>query len=438
VQAVKALIVLLALCLPAWASPPPDVEDLTLPCGVRLISRTVEGGSIEGLSIFILGGSRALTPGTQGLEAFAIESALMGSSRYPGPSWRTIQDSTQARWSGVYSYDFSACRLTCLSSDLPLLVTAFTDCLQNPEMDSSAVTQVRERMLQDLLRERYDPDSRVWLVANAGMMPGHPYSLRPDGVPETVSGFDGQAAAVFLEDRMQAGNILVTHVGPTPTAELAVLLDRVFSTLPPGRDEYLPPPAYPLSSDTLIVEHAGVQTAYAVAKFAAPPPGHPDYPLFNAAMSVVSDELWQVLRTDSAFTYATYSGASLALRPWGYLYVSSSVPGRACPAMAEVLRSVARGEADPVEVAGTIATSETAHSMQMSSCGGQAYMIGLYEIVSGSWRNAWDYNDIAGNCTPAELGDVLERWIGPCAWGVIADTSAVDGDLLEPWPLEQP
>ncbi len=414
---------------------PGGVSELELPCGIRLVSRQLDGIPVEGLSFFLVGGTSGLDTGTQGLESFALECALMGSRLYPGPSWRALLDRTQAEWSGVYAYDYSAIRLTCLSPDLPELLHAFADCMLNPEMDSSAVEQVRARLLQELLIERSDPDSRVWLVANAGLLPGHPYSLRPDGIPSTIGSFTRDQAAGFLESRMKSGNILVTHAGSMPAESLAELLEDCFEGIPPGRDENLPPPAFPLRSDTLVVEHAPVLTAYAVAKFPAPPPDSPDFPLFAAAMDVLSDELWQVVRTDSALTYATYSGASMGRRGWGYLYVSSPRPERACPLLAEVTAGVAEGDYDAEEAAGTLATAATAFSMMLSAREDQAYMMGLYDIATGDWRNLWLYRDIASNFDPSSLGEVLSRWRGPVAWGLVADTSLVSVGGLEPWPL---
>lgn len=416
---------------------PEGVSDLELSCGIRLVSRQLEGMPVEGLAFFLVGGTSALDAETQGLESFALECALMGSRRYPGPVWRALLDRTQAEWSGVYSYDFSAIRLTCLSPDLPELLHAFADCMLNPEMDSSAVEQVRARLLQELLRERSDPDSRVWLVANAGLLPGHPYSLRPDGIPSTMESFTAEQAASFLESRMKSGNILVTHAGSVPAEDLAALLEECFADIPPGRDEYPPPPAFPLESDTLVVEHAPVLTAYAVAKFPAPPPDHPDFPLFTAAMDVLGDELWQVVRTDSALTYATYSGASLGRRGWGYIYVSSSRPDRACPLLAQVAAGIADGDYDAEKAAGTLETASTAFSMMLSRREDQAYMMGLHDIATGDWRNLWLYHDIASDCDPSALGEVLSRWRSPVAWGLVADTSLVSAGDLVPWPLSK-
>ncbi len=427
------MIGLALTALAVTAGAPAGVTRFALSNGIEVISRQVEGSEVEGLAVFIIGGSRALSPDNQGIESFAIECALMGSGRYPGEAWRAMMDSTQATISGTYGYDASCCRLTCLSEDLPLLTDALADCLTDPEMDPEAVEQVRGGLVQGLLAEEYDPDSRVWLVANRGLFgPDHPYSLRPGGTSGTVPALDPDEAAAFLASRMESGNILICHAGPSSPERLAGILESSFGNLPRGGDEFLPVPAFPLTSDTLVFEAEDIPTAFAVVKFQGPPPDSPDYPVFRAGMDVVSELLWQRLRTDSALTYATYAGAGLSQGNWGYLYISSARPAEACPLLAEVYREASSGTLDEDLVRGTLESGRTAFSMQMASRGTQAYMMGIYEIETGDWRNAWLYSDIAAGCSPEEISAALARWSGPVSWGLIAGGGEAG---LGPWPL---
>jgi len=423
---------LLFLCLASGA--PGGVTEFSLPNGIRVIDRQVGGSPVEGLAVFLLGGTRALTPQTQGLESFAMECAMMGSEDVPGDAWRRMMDSTSARLTGVYAYDFSCCRLTCLQEDLPVLVDALASCLLRPEMAPSAVTQVRNSLLQGLQRDSYDPDSRVWLVANRGLLPGHPYSLRPDGTPETMATFDPSEAADFLSRRMRGGNILIVHSGPTSDEDLERILARSFGQVPPGADDFLPVPAFPISRDTVVLEVEDILTSYAVAKFPGPRPDSPDFPVFRAGLDVLSDMLFQSLRTESALTYATYSGASLNMRNWGFLYATSSHPVAACSLMAATFEGMLEEPPDSELVRGTLETSRTAFTMQMAAHDAQAYLMGLYEIATGDWRNAWLYSDIAARCSPGDITRVLRMYSGPVAWGLVADSSAVGHG---PWPLSR-
>ena len=103
-------------------SVPEDVTEFDLSNGIHVITRTVPGGEVEGFSMFLEGGSRMLSPETRGIEAFALEAALTGSTDFPPDRWRELMDLTLAEWTSSYNYDLSRCHLKCLSEDLPVLL----------------------------------------------------------------------------------------------------------------------------------------------------------------------------------------------------------------------------------------------------------------------------------------------------------------------------
>lgn len=423
------------LCLTAWAQVPDDVSEFTLSNGIPVITRTLDNNDIEGISLFIVGGSSALDEGTQGLEQFALECAMMGSEEYPGPVWRDLMDRTQAEWTSSFNYDFSRYHLRCIREDLPGLLYAFGDCLLNPELDPDAVEQVRTRSLEDLQEKYNDPDSWIWFVANDAFMPGHTYRNLPDGTLETVSGFTADDVREMLDRRIRSGNLLIVHAGPTPPGILEEYLEEALGRIPEGGEPPEPVEPFPISSDTLVLQPRQVETAFAVVKFNAPPQGDPDLLPFGFAMAVVNDLLWQVLRTDNALTYATYAGATTYRENWGYMYVSSPDPARACSLMADVLGEMIENPVDEDLVRGTIEKQITLMNLRAASKADQCWLMGSREICTGDWRNAFTEMENASGITSEELSDVLERWVSAGGWGIIADTSLVPVQSLGPWPL---
>jgi predicted Zn-dependent peptidase len=417
------------------ASVPADVEEFTLSNGIPVITRTLDNNEIEGVSFFIIGGSSALVEETQGLERFSLECAMMGSEDFPGPQWRELMDRTQAEWTSSFNYDYSRYHLKCISEDMPVLLSAFGDCLLNPELGSRAFEQVCESTIQDLQEKYNDPDSRIWFVANDAFMPGHTYRQLPDGTVETVSSFTIEDVSDMLEQRIRSGNLLITHAGPTDPEKLRDILEQSFGEIPVGGQEFQQVEAFTLNSDTIVVQHREVPTAYAVVKFNAPPQGHEDIETFNAALTVVSDLLWQVLRTDNALTYATFSGATNYRENWGYMYVSSPQPVLACSLMAGVLAEAIEKPMNKNIVRGTIEKSRTLENLSAASKDNQCWMMGNFEICTGDWRNAYIAFDNFSELSAEDIRAVLSRWIGYGAWGIIADTTVVPIYQLHPWTL---
>lgn len=419
------------------AGVPTDVEQFTLSNGTRVITRQTGSSSIEGLAVFLEGGSLVLDERTAGVENLALEACMNGSERFPGASWRALMDSTQARLEGVYAYDFSALRMMCLEEDLPVLLDALADCLIAPELETGAFERTRDRLLQILQQEESDPDSRVWQVANEGLFEGHPYRFDPSGTPGTMAAFSSPDVEEHLRSRLASGNILISHVGPTGRNDLEAMLEASFGRIPEGGGDLPAPPAFSLVSDTVIIDSdsSSVGTAYLVAKFPAPSPDDPGYPLFSAAMDAVSERFWQVLRTERGLTYAPFAGAGNSRRNWAYLYVSTPEPSTACSLMTGIVLQGASGGFTESDLAGSLETERTGRMMALASAFNQAYLLGMYQIQSGDWRNLWLYSDIPRNMDPAGLGDVLTRWLGPVSWGVIGDPETVDPGRFSPPPL---
>jgi predicted Zn-dependent peptidase len=420
------------------ASVPDNVTEFDLANGIHVISRTVEHGEVEGLSFFLTGGSRVQDESNQGIEAFSLEAAMTGSETYTDSRWREIMDVTGAGWNASYNYDYSRYHLRCLSQDLPLLIDGFAKCLIQPELDSAAVLRVQNSLLLTLQSGLDDPDNRVWLVANRGFMGVcHPYLLRPDGIPSTLSSFTIGDVRNWLERRIRGGNILITHAGPTPPDQLAEMLESSFGEIPAGGDVIPEVPEFGINLDTMVVENDETLTAYCVVKFKAPGPGDEDLPAYITACGVIDELLWQVLRTDNALTYATSCGSTGSYQKnWGYMYVSTAEPVPAASLMTGVFRDVASGNVDQSIVTGVANNYRTTQGISAQSMDTQCFMLGNGFIAAGDWRASYLLQESLENITVSEVGRVLSCFAEYAGWGIIADSTIVDFQALQPWTLK--
>ncbi|MCK5842506.1 MAG: insulinase family protein [Candidatus Sabulitectum sp.] len=420
------------------ASAPENVTEFDLDNGIHVISRTVTGGEVEGLSFFLVGGSRVLNESNQGIEAFALEAALTGSDTYPDQRWREIMDVTLASWNASYNYDYSRYHLKCLSEDLPLLLHGFADCLLEPELDPVVVGRVQNSQLIALQSDLNDPDNRIWLVANKGFMgAGHPYLLRPDGIPSTLSSFDVDDAREWLSSRIKSGNIVITHAGPTPPEQLEELLENSFGRIPEGGDVFPQVPEFGVYQDTMVAENDETLSAYVVVKFKAPPVGSEDAAAYSTAMGVVDEMLWQVLRTENALTYAVYGGSTSSYqRNWGYMYISTTEPVLSASLMAGVFSDVVNGNVDQSVVTGVANNNRTRQGINAQSMDTQCWMLGSGYISTGNWQTPYLLQESLENMTVYEISRALTDWAGDAGWGIIADSAIVDFTEFEPWSLK--
>jgi predicted Zn-dependent peptidase len=232
-----------------------------------------------------------------------------------------------------------------------------------------------------------------------------------------------------------SGNVVVTHAGPTPPAELRDLLEGTFGSIPAGVTDPLEVPPFSLEGDSLALAHDEVLTAFAVVKFNAPPPGHPDQAAFRAGMRVIDELLWQVLRTEQGLTYATWGGTSQYRQSWGYMYVSSPEPITACSLMADVMT---RAIAEPFEeelLRGVVELQRTYDAMSGESMSSQCLILGSGWIEEGDWTAGYRFADAAARITPEEVRTALDTWVSGAGWGIVADTAAVPTERFRAWPI---
>lgn len=414
---------------------PGDVTEFRLSNGIPVVTRTLPG-DVEGLSLFLIGGTRVQDPDNQGLEAMALEAAMDGGGDFPGERWREVMDRTRASLTGSYNYDFSRIHLRCLSEDLALLIHGLRECLAFPELSDHTVERVRSRTLSQLSIDLAHPDRMVWRVSNQGFMPeNHPYLLRPDGTIETVSEATGTDLRGLLEERIHAGNLLITHAGPTEPGALKEILENSFGIFPPGTPADLrvePPGAL---RDTLVVEELEAATTYIVVKFRAPPPGHGDQPAFEAAMMVADHLLWQILRTDHALTYAAGAGVTTDYSGnWGYMYATTSSPRAACSLMTLALASIAEGDVDPEILPGAVRTRITIEGVRAETMDAQCRLLGSGTLAAGHWRTFFNPGERYGDLTLHHLSASLRKWVDTGAWGIVTrDRNGLD--MTSPFPL---
>jgi predicted Zn-dependent peptidase len=284
-----------------------------------------------------------------------------------------------------------------------------------------------------------DPDNVIWQVANRAFMKDHTYRLLPGGTIETISTFTVEDVRRTLSERILAGNLLITHAGPTNAADLEDILEETFARIPIGRSILQDVAPFVLYADTLVIDHDEVSTAFAVVKFNAPSSEHPDLSAFKVGMQAVDERLWQVLRTEHGLTYATYAGVSGYDQSWGYMYVSSPSPLEACSLMASVMAGAIAEPFDEEMIKGVIQLSRTYDGINSQNMNSQCYLMGWGWINTGDWRTAYMYTDIADGLNAEAVRVVLDRWIGFSGWGIIADTSLVREGELGPWsfrPME--
>ena len=104
--------------------------------------------------------------------------------------------------------------------------------LTQPRFDSEPVERIRAQMLTALKRETTSPNdigARLWWRT---AFPDHPYGRPTNGTLESVPGIQRDDLTAFTGRVLARDNLKIGVVGDIDAAELGVVLDRIFGSLP--------------------------------------------------------------------------------------------------------------------------------------------------------------------------------------------------------------
>jgi zinc protease len=267
------------------------------------------------------------------LDARAIEVSFSAGRDYFRGSLRTLKDNRDQ------AFDL-----------LRLALTA-------PRFDAAPVERVRTQVIASLQRETMNPSSiasRKWWEA---AFPGHPYGRRTSGSLESVPRITADDLKSYVRRNFGRDNLKIGVVGDIDAASLAVILDRVFATLPAKADLYDVPAARPQGLGQRIVVNFDVPQT--VVTFGGPGIARND-PDFMAAYIVnhilgggsFSSRLYSEVREKRGLAYSVYGSLSwyrhTALR-YGGTATRSDRAGEAIDVIEREIRRLAQDGPTPDE-----------------------------------------------------------------------------------------
>lgn len=399
-----------------------EVKAYELANGVRAIVRHDPGARVGSVQLLVRGGSAAITPETQGAEMLAFAAALEGPVGMERDTFRRELEKAGARLSLDANYDFSRAGVAAPAENADAFARAvelFASCLEKPALADKAVEEKRAEMRARLENERTNPDAYLARICNRAFFAGHPYANRPDGSLETVEKLDKATLVRTLAAALRSGRVTLAAVSPLEHARAKALLERAFGWIP--KDSSAPPPApdFAPSKRLEFESRAEIPTTYVLAKAPMPPPGHPDYAATRVLMRVLSEKLWDSIRTRHALSYAPQAGLAQYRANYGVLYVSTTEPARCADLMREEMRKLKEEPLPKEEVAGAVALMTTSELQRIESAANHAAALGVAEVVRGGWQRLYDEPAEIASVTPEAVQAAARRYLTGFVLGVI-------------------
>jgi predicted Zn-dependent peptidase len=427
----KAGLAALALALPAAADAqePAEVTEFTV-AGIPVIYKPIGANEVIAVRLYIEGGSANLTPETAGIENFMTVASTRGTVKYTRDEFAALSSATGTAIGANANPDYTFLSLQAVSEHWDQAWDLFAEAALHPTFPDEEVALVRDQIVNQLKGRLDNPDAHLALLANEQFYAGHPYAVDPLGTVESVEAMTAEDLRARHAERMARENLLLVVVGNVPREDLERKIEASFGDLPATGGAATPVPPVVPSAPKVEVTERELPTNYIRGQFLSPDPGHPDFPAMQVATDILSDRLFEEVRTKRNLSYAVFAGLSQRRANYGLLYVTAVQPDTTLTVM---LHEVERLKTEPISeerLAENVNVFLTQYWLAQETNMGQAGTLGAFELVGGGWEKAAEFVEGVRRVTPADIQRVAGTYMKDFHFVVIGNPSTIDSELF--------
>lgn len=398
--------------------------------GIPVVRLPVEANDVIAVRLYLKGGSSNATAELAGIENFIAAASRRGTERYSRDEFAALTASTGTAIFHEAFHDYTAFNLQAVAEHWDAAWDLFTESVLRPTFPEAEVELVRGQLLNQLRGRMDNPDAYLALLANELLYEGHPYALDPIGGVESVERITAGDLRRWHAERLAKENLVLVVVGNVEEEDLVAKIREAFGGLPATGGTFRPAPPLAAGEADLEVVERELPTNYIRGQFEAPDPGHPDYPAVRIALDVLSNRLFEEVRTKRNLTYAVQAGLSQRIANYGILYVTAVQPDTT---LKVILSEVERLKNEPLSadrLAESVNVFLTTTWLQQETNMGRAGALGTYEVVGGGWENAESFDERVRAVTPADIQRVAREYLNDVHFAVIGNPAAIDRVLF--------
>jgi len=180
----------------------------------------------------------------------------------------------------------------------------------------------------------------------------------------------------------------------------------------------------------VVVVKRELPTNYIMGLFSAPPVSDPDHAALRVGTDILSNRLFEEVRTKRNLSYAVRADLSGLAVNRGSLYVTAVEPDTTLKVILSEVRRLQREPLPAATLAENVNTFLTRFWIAQQSNMGQAQQLGFFEVVGGGWQNLNGFVDAVKRVKPADVQRVAIRYMQHARFTVIGDPTKINRALF--------
>lgn len=392
---------------------------------VQVIQRPNYANDVVAVHLYLLGGRRQLTPGTQGIEAMLLRASKYGTAKYPGDSARKVWARTGSDFILHATDDWTVTGFRAVSSEFDSSWSVFADRVMHPTLTSASVKLVRNQMLSDLRERVLSPDGYLFLLSDSVAFAGHAYGLEPGGTEASLGALDSAALAGYEKSQMVTSRMLLVVVGNVDRATVERDVGATLATLPKGSYAWSLPPAQAATPVPVVMRARPTATNYILGVFDGPPASAKDYAAFHVATAMLSSLVNEIVRAQHRLSYAAdapYTERGIAT---GGVYVSTALPSKVLPMIKSVIDTVEHIPPMYFGIHGFTDSFIFEYMARNSTDDAQADFLARAQLYHGDYRTATDEMEDLRHVGTSDVRAAAKKYFSHIQFVYVGDTTRV-------------
>jgi zinc protease len=398
--------------------------------GIPVILRRNTANEVVVANLYLLGGTRQLTPQTAGVETMLLVASERGTKKFPGSTQRQRTARLGSTISIEAGDDWSAIGLHAIRSTFDSTWALLADRVMAPTLDAAEVAIVRDQMVTAARQRGTDPDDAATELADSLLHQNHPYSISTAGTARSLAAITVPQMRQYHAQQFVTSRMLLVVVGNVDRAQVERLVRSTLATLPRGTYKWTPPPALPAGSSAVAFDNRPLPTNYLLGYVPGPAATSADYPALRVATAVLSGRLFTEVRSRRNLSYAVESPFLERAYAVGGLYVTTVDPNAVLRIMRDELSAL---QNEQVESAGLKRLEQqfiTEYYLKNETNADQANVLARAELYQGDYRAADRFMEDMRRVTPADVERVAKKYLTNFRFAFVGDTTKVDRSLL--------
>jgi zinc protease len=398
--------------------------------GIPVILRRNPANEVVVANLYLLGGTRQLTPPTAGIEAMLLAASERGTRRFPGSVLRQRTARLGSSISIEATDDWSAIGLHAIRATFDSTWALMADRVMAPTLDPREVEIVREQLLTGARQRGTDPDDAASHLADSLLYREHPYAIQTTGTEASLAAITVAQLRQYQVQQFVTSRMLLVVVGNVDRPQIERLVRTTLGTMSRGSYGWTAPPAPIAGGRAIAFDNRPLPTNYLLGYVPGPAATSPDYTALRVATAVLSGRLFTEVRSRRNLSYAVESPFLERANAVGGLYVTTVEPNTVLRIMRDELNAL---QNDQVEEAGLKRLEQqfiTEYYLKNETNADQANVLARAELYQGDYRAADRFMEELRRVTPADVERVAKTYLTNFRFAFVGDTTKVDRALL--------